>query len=293
MVFFKNMDGWTIWIHLKQCVTLDPSFNYGKVTFIKRIQKVNNLLLRMEDDMFPSGKLVWCCFLFVDSWHVISFGDVLGLNMVAGCYRFDDCVVVFDDWGCLDLEPAAHRLRLRPLVPHVPHSPTGRIRTWINRKGMNMTPDHGFTVSHQQFHAKCTIKAYQSTTWGSGRGQMQLSIFQERSSFSTRFRSTKRWQAFRQVRLRRPPKRGSHRNFDPEKRSHISVGYVEIRGDILSCNDLQSTRWFLFGQGHLWATGHHHHRTPPGDPVWSTGGLPEIHQSIQYGNEFKWMVVLP
>lgn len=35
------MDGWTIWIHLKQCVTLDPSFNYGKVTFIKRIQKVN------------------------------------------------------------------------------------------------------------------------------------------------------------------------------------------------------------------------------------------------------------
>ena len=46
----KNMDGWTIWIHLKQCVTLDPSFNYGKVTFIKRIQKVNYLLLRMEDE---------------------------------------------------------------------------------------------------------------------------------------------------------------------------------------------------------------------------------------------------
>ena len=46
----NNMDGWTIWIHLKQCVTLDPSFNYGKVTFIKRIQKVNYLLLRMEDE---------------------------------------------------------------------------------------------------------------------------------------------------------------------------------------------------------------------------------------------------
>ena len=49
-LFKKNMDGWTIWIHLKQCVTLDPSFNYGKVTFIKRIQKVNYLLLRMEDE---------------------------------------------------------------------------------------------------------------------------------------------------------------------------------------------------------------------------------------------------
>ena len=168
------MDWWTIWIHLKQCVTLDPSFNYGKVTFIKRIQKVNNLLLRMEDDMFPSGKLVWCCFLFVDSWHLISFGDVLGLKMwllVA--------TGLMIAWWCLmnhwmsgfSLEPscssqAAETVAAGPSFSHRQNPDLDQ----QERDGMN---EYEWIwslimVSHQQFHAKCTIKASQSTTGGLG-----------------------------------------------------------------------------------------------------------------------------
>lgn len=162
----------------------------------------------MEDDMFPRGKWAWYCFLFVDSWHWISFGDVLGLKMLlvaTGLMIAWWCLMNEDVWilsGTLVQLTGWDCGRWSLILPQAESGPgsTGKGRDeWI---WMNMIPDHGFTSTVPcQMHNQSISKH----NWGSGRGQMQLSIFQERSSFSTRFRSTKRWQAFRQVRLRRSP----------------------------------------------------------------------------------------
>ena len=270
------MDGWTIWIHLEQCVTLDPSFNYGKVTFIKRIQKVNYLLLRMEDERG------W----YVPKWQVslmlFSFCWSLTCDIIWWCFGFEYGCWLLQVWWLLGgvwwmrMSGSGTLVQLTGwdcgrwslILPQAESGPGSTGKGWMN------TVWPLIMVSHQQFHAKCTIKAYQSTTEGLGAAKCSCPSSRRGPASAHGFAAPSADKLSAKSAWEGPQKEEATEILTLKRGVTFLLDTwrcVEIFWAVMICNQPDD---FCSAAGHLWATGHHHHRTPPGDPVWSTGGLP-------------------